>query len=320
MVYTNPQAIVQVFIDLVSRHESKFYNFVHQVHSKGSGLFDGLMQWIELFINFVKGEGNTSNSSEDASSSKKRRGIGSVDLEICLPAGGNQRKEVMEEIDQLVVHAYRLKFQREIKMRKKIVRREIEGAGHKAEGRQVGGKNVDSWNEEDDAMFVRAAVENLGVGDVFSGEVEEADESSDEEEEEEETESSEEEEATQDSNRLQPGSNSASGRTIGHRRLASGENEDSSWRPPVPKKELPPLPNQTETESNFNKAGTSSNEQQRQDKIDRERRKKGKAPIIRAPTLKHIPEMAPLFVEMVSLLPMDSIFQSSCCSVRVSFH
>lgn len=278
------------------------------------------MQWIELFINFVRGstatnldpESSSTNqhpafSSPDGTSAQqgkksKRRGISAVDLEVCLPAGGTQRQEALAEIDALVVHAYRLKYQREIKLRKRVVRREVEGAGNKAESstRQVGGKNTESWNEDDDAQFVRAAVENLGVGDVFSGEVEEADEDSSAEEEEEEDEDEEFFDPNQEPGTTPNSSKLSTGRSIGHRRLASGEDEDASWRPPPKEdKDLPPIPTPNRSDSTFINAGTSTGDE-RQDKIDRERKRKGKAPAPRLPPLKHIPEMVPLFVEMVS--------------------
>lgn len=50
----DPQRTVQTFIDLVQRHEQSFYTFVHNVHSKGKGLFDSLMSWLELFLNYAR--------------------------------------------------------------------------------------------------------------------------------------------------------------------------------------------------------------------------------------------------------------------------
>ncbi len=128
--YTDPTRTVQVFVDLVERHEGRFYSFVHQVHSKGSGLFDGLMHWIELFINFVRGNErsaeNVALAEKDPEAARKQLGgIGEVDLEICMPAGGEERKRALEEIDSLVLYAYRLKFLRELKLRRKLADREV---------------------------------------------------------------------------------------------------------------------------------------------------------------------------------------------------
>jgi hypothetical protein len=50
----DPHRTVTAFIDLIQRHEQSFYHFVHKVHSKGETLFDGLMRWIELFLTVVR--------------------------------------------------------------------------------------------------------------------------------------------------------------------------------------------------------------------------------------------------------------------------
>ncbi|MCO5596355.1 hypothetical protein L7F22_050416 [Adiantum nelumboides] len=163
--YTDPGKTVQIFIDLVARHEGRFYSFVHQVHSKGSGLFDGLMHWIELFINFIRGP-----DMEGVSTGSQRRGIGEVDLEICLPAGGDERRKALAEIDAVVVHAYRLKMIRELKMKRKLADKQVEGAASKLLG---GPQSQLGFDPDDDTAFVSAMVENLGVGDAFTDEVEE---------------------------------------------------------------------------------------------------------------------------------------------------
>ncbi len=179
--YTDPTRTVQVFVDLVERHEGRFYNFVHQVHSKGSGLFDGLMHWIELFINFVRGNERSaeavSQSIHGQSASDQEvgqlGGIGEVDLEICLPAGGEERKKALDEIDSLVLYAYRLKFLRELKLRRKLADREVAGVAGKLIGAEKK-RRPDGLTEDDDSAFVGAMVENLGVGDIFTGEVADA--------------------------------------------------------------------------------------------------------------------------------------------------
>jgi hypothetical protein len=89
---TDPQQTVQTFVDLVGRHEASFYHFVYQVHSKGSGVFDELMHWIELFINLVR-EGFPHP----------------VALEFLLPHAGKEREEVMKEIDAVVEYHRKLK-------------------------------------------------------------------------------------------------------------------------------------------------------------------------------------------------------------------
>lgn len=52
--------MVQAFVDLIRRHEQAFYSFVHKVHSKGEGLFSDFIRWIELFLTILRdglGEG-----------------------------------------------------------------------------------------------------------------------------------------------------------------------------------------------------------------------------------------------------------------------
>ena len=47
--------LVQSFIDLCSRHEEKFYKFVHEVHIHDEDLlFTHLMKWIELILSFLR--------------------------------------------------------------------------------------------------------------------------------------------------------------------------------------------------------------------------------------------------------------------------
>ena len=315
MNFMDPQKTVQIFIDLVARHESRFYHFVHQVHSKGSGLFDGLMHWIELFINFVRGP----DAVNQPSTGQQRRGVGEIDLEICLPAGGEERRRALGEIDQVVVHAYRLKLIRELKLKKKLVDKEVEGAASKAGDLSGWGFDVD-----DDSAFVNAMVENLGVGDAFTDEVEEveAEEEAEDamEEEEEEEEGAEDDESGDE----QSGPPSATGATsesegesarqsidsvaeVGDDNGESGSGPLNRWRPPVPQrsystltahpedKELPAIP-----------------------LAEAMRRRKRRVP--RPPTLTVLPEMVPLFVEMVRplLRPARTASASSLVSPAVN--
>ncbi|GAA5848790.1 hypothetical protein JCM3766R1_005309 [Sporobolomyces carnicolor] len=147
---TDPQRTVQIFVDLVARHESRFYHFVHQVHSKGEGLFDNLMSWIELFINFV------------------RDGLPSpVSLDFLLPVGGKEREDVLKEVDAIVEYHRKLKLAHHQRMTKRLTR------GQESE-RDV------------DAAFVSSVMDNLHIGAVMDdvNDVEAEDASSDEEEEE----------------------------------------------------------------------------------------------------------------------------------------
>ena len=52
---TDSNKLVQSFIDLCSRHENKFYKFVHEVHIHDKDLlFTRLMKWIELILSFLR--------------------------------------------------------------------------------------------------------------------------------------------------------------------------------------------------------------------------------------------------------------------------
>ena len=99
----DPQRTVQTFIDLVQRHEQSFYTFVHNVHSKGQGLFDSLMAWIELFLSYA------------------RDGLPHpIDLEFILPHGGPAREGIMAEVDAVAQYHYKLKLAHEEKVRRRF--------------------------------------------------------------------------------------------------------------------------------------------------------------------------------------------------------
>ncbi|KAG8691993.1 hypothetical protein FRC11_012339 [Ceratobasidium sp. 423] len=102
----NPHRTVQAFIDLVARHEQAFYAFVHKVHSKGEGLFDSLMKWIELFIGLM------------------RDGLGDpLSMDFILPhAGGDERAQLIREIDSVALYHYKLKLAHEDKIRRRFGR------------------------------------------------------------------------------------------------------------------------------------------------------------------------------------------------------
>jgi hypothetical protein len=52
---TDSNKLVQSFIDLCTRHEDKFYKFVHEVHIHDKDLlFTHLMKWIELILSFLR--------------------------------------------------------------------------------------------------------------------------------------------------------------------------------------------------------------------------------------------------------------------------
>lgn len=139
---------MQTFINLVQRHEQAFYTFVHKVHSKGEGLFDSLMKWTELFINFV------------------REGLGEpISLEFLLPHTGGERADVLKEVDAVAMYHYKLKLAHEDKLRRRF--------GH-AEGSDGAAKG--SADAEDEAVkkLMEGVMSDLSVGDLVRGEAEDA--------------------------------------------------------------------------------------------------------------------------------------------------
>jgi hypothetical protein len=133
----DPGRTVQTFIDLVQRHEQSFYTFVHNVHSKGKGLFDSLMDWIELFLSYA------------------REGLGApLDLEVLLPHDGPERAAIMKEVDAVAQYHYKLKVAHEEK-----VRRRFAGAsGAAAEGETA-----------EEAALLDSVMASLNIGDTTVG-------------------------------------------------------------------------------------------------------------------------------------------------------
>jgi len=106
----DPQQTVQIFINLVERHEQAFYSFVHKVQSKGEALFDSLMNWIELFLTLI------------------RDGFGQeTSLEFILPHTGPERTQIMKEIDDVALYHYKMKLFYEEKLRRRFGRAQARG-------------------------------------------------------------------------------------------------------------------------------------------------------------------------------------------------
>lgn len=117
MSQSDPSSTVQAFIDLVNRHEQSFYSFVHKVHSKGQGLFDNLMKWIERFLTAIREGIGASNPGEGSK----------MVLETVLPAGGEERARIMEEVDKVIHWHYLNKIAHEERLRTRF-RRAQKGA------------------------------------------------------------------------------------------------------------------------------------------------------------------------------------------------
>ncbi|KAJ3560244.1 hypothetical protein NP233_g10967 [Leucocoprinus birnbaumii] len=135
MIQDDPTHTVQAFIDLIQRHEQSFYYFVHKVHSKGEGLFNSLMQWIEMFLTVV------------------REGLGDpLSLEFLLPHTGDDRTNILAEVDKVAMYHYKLKVVYEDKLRRRF-------------GNAEGQRDADA---EDEAT--RALVNGV-LGDIDFGEL-----------------------------------------------------------------------------------------------------------------------------------------------------
>ena len=218
---TDPQKTVQIFVDLVARHESRFYHFVHEVHSKGEGLFDNLMKWIELFINFV------------------RDGLPHpVSLDYLLPVGGQERKDIIAEVDAIVEYHRQLKAAHHARMRKRMLK----------------GKETDA---DADAAFVTGVMDNLQLGQVMGDITDVTAEDSEEEQDDDEDDD------------------------------ATSEDSDEA-------------PRLNGLQSRLDQAGSSSTGPQLEvlPKHPAGSRKKDRAPI-EPPDLKLIPQLVPIFVELV---------------------
>uniref|UniRef100_A0A5K1JUL8 Protein kinase Ukc1p n=1 Tax=Ganoderma boninense TaxID=34458 RepID=A0A5K1JUL8_9APHY len=135
---TDPARTVQIFIDLVQRHEQAFYSFVHKVHSKGEGLFTDLMRWIERFLTLM------------------REGVGEqLSLEFLLPHTGDDRENIMHEVDSIALYHYKLKVAYEAKLRRRF-------------GRTQGMNDADA-EDEAASQLVNGIVHDLSFGDLVDG-------------------------------------------------------------------------------------------------------------------------------------------------------
>lgn len=100
---------IQLFIDLVARHEQHFYDFIHNVHSQeASKVFDELIQYVDKLFTFVA------------------HGIpGKMDINHCIErAGFKSRKELElleQEIDSICDYRYKQKMYHFERTRRKLM-------------------------------------------------------------------------------------------------------------------------------------------------------------------------------------------------------
>lgn len=138
VIQSDPSHTVQAFIDLIQRHEQSFYYFVHKVHSKGEGLFNSLMQWIEMFLTVV------------------REGLGDpLSLEFLLPHTGQDRTDILSEVDEIAMYHYKLKVIYEDKLRRRF-------------GNAQGQRDVDAEDEATQTL-VNGVLGDIDFGELVGG-------------------------------------------------------------------------------------------------------------------------------------------------------
>lgn len=163
---------MQVFIDLVTRHEHAFYTFVHNVHSKGAGLFDNLMRWIERFLTIIRdGIGATLGVGTNIEGMSQR-----ISLETLLPAGGEERATLLAEVDKVARYHYAMKVAHEERIRSRF-------------GRSQGGTSESADIADEEAqVLVNSVMNEFDFGELAKGNAdelfaEETDESDEDEDE-----------------------------------------------------------------------------------------------------------------------------------------
>ena len=297
-----------MFIDLIQRHEQAFYTFVHKVHSKGEGLFDSLMRWIEQFLTLM------------------REGLGErISLEFLLPHTGQERVDIMNEIDSVARYHYLLKVQYEARVRRRF-------------GRTQGQSDADA-EDEAAAELVNGVVRDLSFGDLVQGdatelaaEADEADSDSDSSDEEDGSSGNDDSDASDDSSSGSEDSGDGSdtepartrrttptptptptvsrSHTIGH----SPVEARPSHRTGTPKYSLDmPSPSRSRPSGPLRNSRSLSRSRASRDKAlpslpvtkqvpspTKAKAKKKKEAGPKPPELQHIPKLLPLFVEMVS--------------------
>ncbi|CAE6523036.1 unnamed protein product [Rhizoctonia solani] len=276
----NPHRTVQAFIDLVARHEQSFYAFVHKVHSKGESLFDSLMKWIELFIGLM------------------RNGLGDPpSMEFILPhAGGEERAQLVREIDSVALYHYKLKLAHEDKIRRRF-------------GRSANANSSVEDQEEAAAQeFMADLARDMQFSDVVRGEAGEITAMESESSSEYESDETDETDSTE-------GSDSGSG--TGTAESVGGRVPHTA---PLPSREPTkgrasldvPSPSKPSSHSGLRHARSFSHEQKSPARKDPtggrislrssptpQRRRKAPAQVLKEPELKLLPELLPLFVELV---------------------
>lgn len=270
----DPSATVQTFIDLVQRHEQSFYTFVHRVHKKGEGLFDSLMDWVEVFLTFA------------------RDGLAhDIDLEFLLPHTGEERLAIMREIDLVAQYHYKLKLAYEEKVRRRFQK---EGA-------------TDEESALIDSVIAGLNLQNATVRDD-AGEIGADDESEEDEEDELDLQEATEAAFSADKDRS----------TAAWKSKGSETNSINSTESPKPEAEAHEGKGRSSMErirhsfefgrGKHSESHDAPSTEQPSDrvamapkykKINRRSKKRDIMDIGEPPSLKHIPQLTPVFVEIL---------------------
>lgn len=272
----------------MQRHEQSFYTFVHKVHSKGEGLFDSLMRWLELFLNFA------------------REGLpDEVDLEFILPHAGAERQAILRECDEVAAYYYKLKIAHEEKIRRRFQK---DGAS------------------EEEAAFLNSVVASLNMNDSMMNEAGEAvagDETDDEEDEEDDEDEAsivfdpakDPGTATWKSGAKDSETASVSSDLIaGPSGSGSRQEQDHPLSAPAqsgsfdkPRSSMNRIRNSLDFSRKVDPSAEAARKalppplpQPMPVKRSRRKGKRGTQEVAEMPTLKHLPGLVPIFVEMVS--------------------
>lgn len=281
MSQEDPQRTVQTFIDLVARHEQSFYSFVHKVHSKGQGLFDALMTWIERFLAYA------------------REGLhDQIDLEFLLPFAGEERLQILREVDAVAAYHYRLKLAYEEKVRRRFQK---------------------SAATDDEAALIDGMIASLNLNDSVVGDMEEVGEEDEDSGEESDDWEEEDQRSAALSRGLDDMQDWSAADTRGKRSSLRGQGEPSSansrssfdhTRSSMDKIRHPM---QNYRERHNSQDLSQPNEKRpppaKPVKLKSRKGKRGVAQQIEMPVLQKIPSLTPVLVEMVS----DAVIHLAQC-------
>lgn len=300
----DPQRTVTIFMDLVQRHEAAFYNFVHSVHTKGEDLFDGLMHWIELFLNFIREGLNPSG----------------IMLDFILPHGGKDREDIMREIDSLIDYHRTLKIAHHERLRRRLIKGEVAGAASYVTGSGVvGSPNQVGFgapaDRDGEAAFVGNVLQNLSLSgvadDIDDLNAEVAEEEGETDEDDEDAGSDEFVDALSDSSDAAAGTTSrhaagasstaSAGRTNNPYAALQQQQQAATTKPT--NNPFSSYMTQTTLVVNLPPPNASQQQQQGGSGTNRKGGKNGKGRLkptaIVEPELVHIPKLVPIFTEML---------------------